>query len=361
MMRAIDILLALGMLVAGTINTIASKYQDTFEVVGIHGKGKHQFDHPAIQTFSMFLGETLCLVAFFVLRTTERKSTGYQPIGENSKGRNFPLWLFAIPAMCDMTGSTLMYIGLSLTYPSVYQMIRGMIVVFTGLFSWWFLKTKLYGFHILGMLLIVAGTAIVGVSSVLSKHDTGAKNPLLGDVFVIIAQLAAATQMVVEEKFVGKYDVPPLQVVGNEGAWGACVTALILFILYWIPPVRKIDNSVDGILQIIHGPWLLVAILGSIFSIAFFNFFGISVTKNLSATHRTTVDATRVFLVWLFSLIIGWEKFQWLQLIGFIVLLIGTATFNELFRLPGFYYPPKDIPPASYTVNQDGESDYMKK
>jgi len=253
--------------------------------------------------------------------------------------RKFPIWTFLIPSMCDMTGSTLMYIGLVLTYPSVYQMLRGMIVVFTGLFSRIFLKRILYTHHWLGMLFIIIGTLMVGVSSVIYGSHGQAKNPLLGDILVVAAQIVAATQMVVEEKFVGKYNVPPLQVVGNEGAWGVMVTATILFVLYWVPPVRNIDNSLDALYQIYHGHWLVVALLASIFSIAFFNFFGISVTKRLSATHRTTIDATRVFLVWIYSLIVGWEHFEWLQLAGFVVLLCGTATFNEIVRLPFLRYP----------------------
>lgn len=292
-MRPQDIALAAGMLIAGTINTIASKYQDTFEVQGL--TPPHKFNHPAVQTLSMFLGETLCLVAFFI--TTRRTNTGYSPIGDEPAPprAKFPIWTFAIPSMCDMTGSTLMYIGLVLTYPSVYQMLRGMIVVFTGLFSWLFLKRVLHPHHFLGMGAIIVGTLLVGLSSVLHTSESGAPNPLLGDALVIIAQVVAATQMVVEEKFVGKYNVPPLQVVGNEGAWGVFVTSILLFILYWIPPVRKVDNSIDAALQIYHGHLLLVFLLVSIFSIAFFNYFGISVTKRLSATHRTTIDATRVF------------------------------------------------------------------
>jgi drug/metabolite transporter (DMT)-like permease len=341
-MRPTDIVLAVGMLLFGTINTIASKYQDTFEVKGLANDKPHKFNHPAVQTLSMFLGETLCLIAFFVSSRISKTRAHYDALDGPPKTK-FPIWTFLIPSMCDMTGSTLMYIGLLLTYPSVYQMLRGMIVVFTGVFSRIFLKRVLHPHHYLGMLSIIIGTIMVGLSSVLYGSHDKATNPLLGDVLVVIAQLVAATQMVVEEKFVGKYNVPPLQVVGNEGAWGVIVTTLLLFVLYWIPPVRKVDNSVDAVLQIYHGHLLLVALLASIFSIAFFNYFGISVTKQLSATHRTTIDATRVFLVWIFSLIVGWEQFHWLQLAGFVVLLFGTALFNEIFRLPFLRYPPKAL------------------
>ena len=53
--------------------------------------------------------------------------------------------------------------------------------------------------------------------------------------------------------------------------------------------------------------------VGSIVSIAFFNFFGLSVTKSLSGAARAAIDACRTILIWLFSVQIGWERFHGLQ------------------------------------------------
>jgi len=330
---------AVGMLISGTVNTISSKLQDEVKVVGIPGSTARTFSHPAVQTLTMFMGESLCMIVYFITERRRKKQAAITPGGDVEKRpTNFPLWTFALPAMCDMTGSTLMYIGLLLTYPSVYQMLRGMIVVFTGIFSYLFLGRKLRPYHIIGMLLIIIGTFLVGLASVLHQKDK-APNPMLGNILVVGAQIVAATQMVLEEKFIGKYNVHPLRVVGNEGVWGMVVTAILLFVAYWIPPIRHQDNSLDAIYQIINSHELLGALLLSVFSIAFLNFFGISVTKYLSATHRTTIDATRVVLVWAVSLLVHWEVFQWLQLVGFIVLMCGTSIFNEIVKFPFFEYP----------------------
>ena len=53
--------------------------------------------------------------------------------------------------------------------------------------------------------------------------------------------------------------------------------------------------------------------MGSIVSIAFFNFFGLSVTKSLSGAARATIDACRTLLIWVFSIYVGWEVFHALQ------------------------------------------------
>lgn len=38
----------------------------------------------------------------------------------------------------------------------------------------------------------------------------------------------------------------------------------------------------------------------------------------------------------MFALGAGWEKFKWLQLIGFAILVTGTTTYNGLLPLPAF-------------------------
>jgi hypothetical protein len=50
--------------------------------------------------------------------------------------------------------------------------------------------------------------------------------------------------------------------------------------------------------------------------IAFFNFFGVSVTKKLSGAARATIDATRTLFVWGFSVLMHWERFHALQVSG---------------------------------------------
>lgn len=69
-------------------------------------------------------------------------------------------------------------------------------------------------------------------------------------------------------------------------------------------------------------------------SIAFFNFAGISVTKQFSATTRTVLDSVRTLIIWVFSLLIGDEKFSFVKLAGFVVLLIGMSIYNDVLIRP---------------------------
>lgn len=65
-----------------------------------------------------------------------------------------------------------------------------------------------------------------------------------------------------------------------------------------------------------------------------FNFFGLSVTRQISATARSTIDTCRTLFIWLVSLGLGWETFKWLQVAGFVLLVWGTALFNEIVNPP---------------------------
>lgn len=58
---------------------------------------------------------------------------------------------------------------------------------------------------------------------------------------------------------------------------------------------------------------LLFCFAGTIISIAFFNFAGISVTKEMSATTRMVLDSVRTIVIWFFSLLFMDQKFHWLQ------------------------------------------------
>jgi len=84
--------------------------------------------------------------------------------------------------------------------------------------------------------------------------------------------------------------------------------------------------------------WLICAFLGTIISIAFFNFAGVSVTKELSATTRMVLDSIRTMVIWMVSLGVHWQHFHYLQLIGFTLLIIGMCLYNNVIIVPALQY-----------------------
>jgi hypothetical protein len=75
-------------------------------------------------------------------------------------------------------------------------------------------------------------------------------------------------------------------------------------------------------------------------SIAFFNFFGLSVTKTQSATTRMVLDSIRTIVIWAFALAVGWETvsiYTIPQIVGFMFLIFGTLLYNDMFVRQFFY------------------------
>ena len=58
------------------------------------------------------------------------------------------------------------------------------------------------------------------------------------------------------------------------------------------------------------------------------------ITKNASAAQRSTVDTCRTLVIWCVFLSLGKEKFIFGELIGFVILVLGTLVYNEIIEVP---------------------------
>jgi len=372
------------MLVFGSFNTLSVKWADTMTSESVDGTQK-SFNHPFLQATGMFLGEMMCMLAFWYTkwRTRRQQNSSYPPLSEDNAPKKFNPLIFLPPALCDMTATSVQYIGLTLTYASSFQMLRGAVIIFTGILSTIFLRRRLAWFKWAGMVFVIGGLVTVGVSDMLNQkqchnstdadnndviHDNSTsvfdsefsyadltihrnlkndcKNDttsiFVGDLLIFCSQIIVASQMVYEEKFISKYNVPALQAVGWEGTFGFATLAMLLIpfsFIYVGPsfghgPRNVLEDAYDGVYQLAHNPLLALAFAGTVISIAFFNFAGISVTKELTATTRMVLDSVRTLVIWVVSMAIGWQNFFFLQLIGFCILLVGMMLYNDIIILP---------------------------
>jgi len=96
---------------------------------------------------------------------------------------------------------------------------------------------------------------------------------------------------------------------------------------------------------------------GNIISIAYFNFSGISVAKEISATTRMVLDSVRTFFIWTFSLAIGWQGFHPLQvtinfIFGFPQMGFTIKYFLFIiFNWPFFYWERKSLSTIKIDIN----------
>lgn len=274
------------------------------------------FEQPVLQTLQMFIGESGCwlVVLFSYLYKRVRKQkvslddTTYQPVASEEQGeedddeegvanlsssqtlidptnlstakpfadadaaaaaRRQPLTgvkilMLASPAICDICGTTLMNVGLLFVAASIYQMTRGALVLFVGLFSVLFLRRHLGASKWISLFVVVLGVAVVGLAGALEQNKPelpGNTNPddkadlfrrvttlarnevsslevhtaaetVLGFFLIAAAQIFTATQFVLEESIMERYSMDPLQVVGWEGLFGFIVTLVATGILH---------------------------------------------------------------------------------------------------------------------------------
>lgn len=367
-------MIVVGMIITGTANTLLNKLQDRVCIENCDNPAESKFfEQPVWQTLNMFIGEMLCLLVHFLIQFCSNCRSNNllhsEPLLKNyednlSDSEDFPLvnepkatstkkpmvWtsylLIWLMATLDIISTTLMNVGLLNIAASVYQMLRGSVVLFTGLMSVVFLRTRYSLTQLSALLLVSLGVVIVGASPILFPNNTSIDEEsqdeeeatmkvLLGVGLVLSAQLFSAFQFTLEESFITRRVISPLKMVGFEGLFGFLSAASGLLIAHFSfgHGTNGFFDAAAGLHQILNNTILLSSSIGCALSIAFFNWFGLQITKRISATSRTTIDTTRTMFIWMISLAIGWEYFIWLQVIGFLVLIFGTFAFNKIIGL----------------------------
>lgn len=413
------------MLITGCSNSLLTKFQDKQCVSNCDAPAnqRHHFDQPVVQTVQMFVAEMLVGLVVLYKHLSKRLGFGngkgggrsgedgqgrYQALGgsadrdnintslnrdtdtgtdlnngliisKTSPAQSLPpqqldgkrvFWL-AIPACCDLLATTMMNVGLLLVPVSVFQMVRGAIVLFVGFFSVTFLKRKLGKKQWIGLVTVFGGVFIVGLSAMLSSsssekpssgqtgnndshsssssasHNKGGLQATIGVALILVAQLFSATQFVVEEFILEKYAMEPLKVVMWEGLFGTSITVFgSLSIAYVFMNSESRHDSMfnlsKGLGQLVEIKALLFSSLLILIMMSTFNVTGMTVTRLISATSRSTIDTSRTVGIWLVSLLIGWETFQILQLAGFLLLVYGTLLFNGIISKDKQEYSSKE-------------------
>lgn len=170
------------------------------------------------------------------------------------------LFLLTIPACCDLLGTTLAGIGLLYLNASIFQMLRGSIILFVSIMSRIFLKRRIPTYRALGVVVVVIGLSLVGLSSYLDSHNSTSTTvtPLqvmIGIALVLAGQVFNATQMIIEEYLLKNHDVPPILVVGTEGTVGLCLMILVMLFMSTTIPGSDFggvyENALNSFTQVL--------------------------------------------------------------------------------------------------------------
>ncbi|KAK7417412.1 hypothetical protein QQZ08_011631 [Neonectria magnoliae] len=379
------------MLLTGVCNTLLTKYQDNQCVRNCgpddDASQRAFFNQPVLQTAQMFIGEMGCWLVVGLMAVWRRgkgsgtpSEQGYEavntaetsdPAGEEDSDRTKLLhssrgallqghrvMLLALPSICDLCATTLMNCGLLMVAASIYQMTRGALVLFVGLFSVIFLGRRLFPFQWISLGGVVLGVAVVGLAGAIwpdEKQDASAymlrgglvasdgltdtSRAIVGVLLIAGAQIFTATQFVLEEWILENSTIEPIRVVGWEGIFGFTVTLLGMLVSHLLVGTTDAGrygyfDMAEGWRQMTQNKQILASSVLIMISIGGFNFFGLSVTRSVSATSRSTIDTCRTLFIWIVSLGLGWETFKWLQIVGFGLLVYFTFVFNGIVQPP---------------------------
>ena len=383
------ILLSVFYVLAGASNAGFNKYIVSQKAFG------RKFSHSWFLNLIMFIGESMGIPVYYILFNKKEKN---KPLliaekkeedeekdeeGEN-KNKEIPTpdeveeekkpeinkFYLAIPAFTDTCSTGLANIGLILLPASIYQMLKGSLIIMTFLMSKFFIRNKHILDHYIAIPVSTLGVILVGLSAYMNaseEEDQGksdksdASQTLLGIILMLIAMFILSIQFCFDEYFMRKYKCHPLICIGYQGVFGFFINLFLCFIFYFIKcgsyndneePEYLVENMCTGDDENVYRPENIVFALRqyaenkvltalvpiAIFFMSSFNILGVSITKYGSATTRSVTDNIRSFLVWLWFLLPFnqedlIEHFNVLQLIGFLCISMGAFIYNGIFKL----------------------------
>ena len=384
-----------GMLIFGTCTVVIQKF--LFEQTAV-GRAcyvnPHKFEKPWFQTNSMFIGMCLALVVYELQKCFEKKKpknyaendTLASQVDESvisEVDRRKDEWKFyfyvAAPACCDLVATSLMNVGLLYIEASVWQMLRGSMVLFSSIFCAFILKRPHYPYMWWSVLGIVVALTIVGVAAV-SSTGVGKAGASQGQVIMAIfltvgSQIIQASQIVVEDFLLHDMTCSPVLIVGLEGLWGTIVTCTL-----FLPIIQNVggtegngihEDTLDTFQMIGNNAVLVVFVIIYIIVILLYNVTGMFVTNITSAVVRTILEGLRTLCIWVVQLILyyamkpttygqqhpdigePWTPWSWMQLAGFLLLFTGMLVYNKIVRVPLFEYPDDKPVPRSEVINDE--------
>ncbi|KAL0230988.1 hypothetical protein GEMRC1_010393 [Eukaryota sp. GEM-RC1] len=320
-----------------------------------------------------------CLVVFeiraFLQRRKERKNKDTLLTSDSSDiqnesygpkdGASHLLYYLVVgaPALFDLAATILMNIGLLFIAPSIWQMLRGSMTVFSALMTKFILKKTLPRYKWFSVQVVAFALVVVASASILGPADPGSQAggvstalQIMGICLTVGAQVIQATQIVCEERILKNLNCDPVLIVGLEGLYGGIVGVGLLFLVSTFPKFGILghfhEDTIDTLYMLKNNPQIMI--MGIIYTLVIlgYNLYGMFVTNFFNAILRTILEGLRTGCIWAVNILIHvtispnfGEALSWwslLQFAGFSILLMGMFINAGVVKVPGFYYEDKE-------------------
>lgn len=339
-------------LIGGTFSSVACKMAFEFVAEGEDGQ-QREFAKPIAVVLLMFAAMVPAFFFWLILQA-RRKPHEREVITMRM------FLLLIIPCICDLLCTLLLAIAQLYLTVSLWQMMRGTVIIITAILKRVVLNHKLRAHMWSGVGLIGLAMVIVASSSLIYGDDasatTNSRDPKIGMLLVLLGCLAQGVQYIFEEKVMAVDDVPPLVVIGFEGIWGTILCVFIFYPLAYFLPGSDVggcfENPIDTITMVAGSKELQAILLWFMVTVTVYNCLAVYVTRYLSAIWHAILDNFRPITVWALDLAIyylifpdtgfgeRWTRGSNIQLLGIVFLLVGTAVYNgSVFVCDEAYMP----------------------
>lgn len=238
---------------------------------------------------------------------------------------------------------------------SIWQLLRGSSVVFVALMKHFGLHSPLEPSMWVGVGLIMLGVVCVGFSPMFSDQSEssgdGDGDVTFGILLTLAGTFMQSLQYAYEEKVMsGDNPAPPWLLIGMEGIYGSILVLLIVYPVAGLAPGNDhgvYEDLSNTLAQLSDSPTLVQLSTVFCFSVFVLNSFSVLVTFMLSSVWHAILDIFRPNSIWGAQLAIfylggrksgfgeGWNHGSYLQLVGLVVILAGTFTYNGTIKVPG--------------------------
>lgn len=305
-------------LVSGTFSALGCKFAYDTTAVGIDGTEK-AFAKPIMMLFLMFLAMSPAM-GFWLFQQ-------YQLPPEKREHIDYgTMAILVVPSICDLLCTLLLLVAQLYITASLWQMLRGSIIIITALLKSFALNHRLRIHMWLGVGVITVAMILVASTTFFSNTDASAtsKDPRIGVLLVVVGCIAQGVQCrlhsfifvavcsvltlrvlhpsdVFEEKVMNVNNAPPLVVIGCEGLWGTFLTLTVVYPLsYYLPgnDGGRFENPFDAIVMVQNSRTLQLLVCVFVLFVTIYNCAAVYVTKYLSAIWHAILDNFRPITIW---------------------------------------------------------------
>ena len=268
-----------------------------------------------------------------------------------------PFLQIALATFLNLSAAILSNVtSLYLNY-SVSLMLRSSTLIFGAIINVYYLHRPLPSYQLYSVYLTIFSILFVGIAALFSNTKTTHReaSPIFISMIIIVRVLSKSFQaisMIIEEKVMSSYSMTPVEMSGLSGVWNIAFSTLVLLFV----SVFSYENLFDtfSMIQNSSAVWL------SIWSVVVFGVWtvlSLNITRKLSAVARMVFDQLTIVFVWIVQLAIHWfvagnltleEKYgrageawtnwSWLQLFGFMLMVLGACIYQKIIKLPWIDY-----------------------